>query len=236
MTAPQKHLILTGDDFGASTRVNEAVERLHEDGALTQASLMIEGSASGEALRIAKRHPGLCIGLHLVLAENRPALNGLRFFFDLKSRVHLTENIQRQVMLFLASGLPPTYWDGHMHLHLHPTVLRIALPILSKAGFRGMRLVREDAPGLIPRIFRTLSNRAVPALHNHRVHFSDRTFGLANTGSMTTTLVTDTIASLPSGLSELYLHPGAEPSSIDGRAISAACEQHAVQRKTLVTA
>jgi len=236
MSQQKKQLILTGDDFGASSRVNEAIEKLHKEGALTQASLMIDGAASEEALRIAQRHPGLCVGLHLVLAENRPALNGLRFFFDLKSRVHLTENIQRQAMLFRASGLNPTYWDGHMHLHLHPTVARIALPILTDAGFHGVRLMREDSRGIVPHIFRALSNRAIPDLQQNGLRFTDRTFGLVETGKITTTFLTDTIAALPTGLSEIYFHPGAEPSPIDGRSISATCDQFAVQRTTLLSA
>ncbi len=36
-----KRLVVTADDFGLSTEVNEAVEQAHREGILTTASLMV---------------------------------------------------------------------------------------------------------------------------------------------------------------------------------------------------
>lgn len=225
-------LIVTADDFGRSPQVNAEIERYCAAGVLTQASLMINEEHVPEALRIAQRHPGLCIGLHLTLCDGRasalspltdptgrfcpsPARAGLRYAFTPHLRCHLSTEIERQFSAFLAAGLPPTYWDGHTHLHLHPLILELTLPIAARHGFRAMRLVREPA-SLHPHalIFRLLSRAALPALQRARIHCTDRVYGLTATGRIDTHVVTRLLATLPAGWSELYFHPGAEAAPI----------------------
>ena len=60
-------LIVTADDFGMSMEVNEAVEEAHRNGILTCASLVVAGDAAEDAVRRAKRLPGLGVGLHLAI-------------------------------------------------------------------------------------------------------------------------------------------------------------------------
>src|SRR5580698_1358621 len=67
----QRSLIVTADDFGLHTRVNEAVERAHRDGVLAAASLMVGADAAADAVERARRLPELRVGLHLVLADGR---------------------------------------------------------------------------------------------------------------------------------------------------------------------
>ncbi|MGI4976747.1 MAG: ChbG/HpnK family deacetylase, partial [Janthinobacterium lividum] len=69
-----KHVILSADDFGLSPEVNEAVERAHRDGLLSTASLMVAGDAAADAVRRARRLPGLHVGLHLVVIEGPAVL------------------------------------------------------------------------------------------------------------------------------------------------------------------
>src|SRR5437763_11364658 len=69
-----KLLIVTGDDFGRSHEVNEAIERCHVAGFLTQASLMVNEPFADEAVRIAQRHPALRVGLHLTLCDGRASV------------------------------------------------------------------------------------------------------------------------------------------------------------------
>lgn len=225
-----KTLLLTGDDFGRLPAVNEAIERYHEAGALTQASLMVNEPHADEAARIARRHPALCVGLHLTLCDGRaarlseltdprgqlspqPAAAGWRYALLPRLQASLRDEIEHQFTAFRALGFPPTYWDGHTHLHLHPTVLRLTLPIAQRHGFRATRLVRE--PGAwapLPLVFRALSCAAVPGLRAHGITFADRVFGLRRTGHVTAEWVAELLATLPQGRSELYFHPGAERS------------------------
>lgn len=232
-----KQLILTADDFGRSAQINEAIERACEAGFLTQASLMVNEPAAEEAARIARQHPELCVGLHLTLCDGRasgvsaltdarglltssPARAGLSYAFRPSLAEVLSAEIEAQFAAFRALGFAPSYWDGHTHLHLHPTILRLTLPIAAAQGFRAVRLVREPGPrALLPTIFRLLSEKAIPALRRYDIQFADRVFGLRATGCMTTAAVARLLEEVPDGTSELYFHPGAEPEELDYAAL-----------------
>ena len=103
MPTPSRQLIITADDFGLSKGVNKAVEKAWQEGILTCASIMAGGAAFDDAVAIARRNPGLQVGLHLSLIQGRPVLPpsqipglvneagcfsdnpvaaGMRFFFD----------------------------------------------------------------------------------------------------------------------------------------------------------
>src|SRR5450432_1181585 len=72
--APQRRLIVNADDFGRSKSINEAVILAHTDGILTTASLMVNEPDADEAVRLAKEHPTLGVGLHLALVCGNAAL------------------------------------------------------------------------------------------------------------------------------------------------------------------
>src|SRR5207245_7473746 len=67
-------VIITADDFGLSREINAAVISTFRDGVLTAASLMVAGPAHDEAARLAKQHPGLDVGLHLVVCRGTGVL------------------------------------------------------------------------------------------------------------------------------------------------------------------
>lgn len=232
-----KQLILTGDDFGRSSAVNEAIERHHQAGLLTQASLMVNELAVEEAVRIARRNPQLCVGLHVTLCAGRaarlsaltdddarfaesPALAGLRYAFDPRTAEPLGHEIAEQFARFRELGFPGSYADGHTHLHLHPVILRALLGPLAAGGFRMLRLVRE--PGNyspVALIFRALSAAARPSLRRLGIRAADHVFGLAGTGHMTAGRLIHLFQQLPAGLSEIYFHPGKEPGEPDFAAL-----------------
>ena len=62
----ERQLIVTGDDFGLSLPVNEAIERAHTNGVLTSASLMVGAPGAADAIARARRLPSLRVGLHVV--------------------------------------------------------------------------------------------------------------------------------------------------------------------------
>jgi hopanoid biosynthesis associated protein HpnK len=233
MAARLRKLILTGDDFGRSHAINEAIERHHQAGVLTQASLMVNEPAAEEAVRIARRNPALCVGLHLTLCDGRasqpsaltgggneltgsPAKAGLRFAFSPRLEAPLRAEITAQFERFIRSGLRPVYWDGHTHLHLHPTVAKLCAPIAAVHGFRFTRLVRTRASfAFLPLIFRALSAAAIPRLKAHGIQFADHVFGLRETGRMSTATMQRLVGELPVGVNEIYFHPGAEGEFLD---------------------
>ncbi|MDR3404973.1 MAG: ChbG/HpnK family deacetylase [Chthoniobacter sp.] len=245
-----KYLIVTGDDFGRSHEINEAIERSHTTGFLTQASLMVNESCAEEAVRIAQRHPELCVGLHLTLCDGRasavsaltndagdfvasPARAGLRYAFRPSLADALQHEIRAQFARFRALGCAPTYWDGHAHLHLHPTLFRLVLPMAVEQGFRAMRLVREPGSwALLPQIFQWLSRAAIPGMQRNGIAFHDHTFGLRDTGRITTGVAERILHALPEGVSEFYFHPGAEPEEIDSARLKTVLDESGITLRT----
>jgi hopanoid biosynthesis associated protein HpnK len=245
-----KHLIVTGDDFGRSHEVNEAIERCHAAGFLTQASLMVNEPCADEAVRIAQRHPALSVGLHLTLCDGRatsvsaltnragrltasPALAGIRYAFEPWLHRRLSHEIWEQFERFRSFGLPETYWDGHAHLHLHPVVLRLTLEMSHEQGFYAVRLVREPGPpALLPRVFDWLSRAAIPKLSGFAL--ADHTFGLRDTGKITTSTAGRILRALPDGVSEFYFHPGAEPEELDCPALLSLIAERGIKLRTLL--
>ena len=227
-----KHLLLTGDDFGRSREVNEAIERYFAAGALTQASLMVNEPAVEEAVEIARRSPGLCVGLHLTLCDGAAArlsnLTDRRGQLDASAAragwqyalasyldEDLSAEIERQFARFHAFGLAPTYWDGHHHMHLHPKVLRLTLPIAERYGFHVVRTVREPLPWRpLAFIFAQLSRATARAIEGRAFATAERTYGLSRTGRMKESYCQRVLRGLPRGWSELYFHPGAERDGV----------------------
>lgn len=250
-----KQLIVTGDDFGRSHQVNEAIERAHAAGFLTQASLMVNEPCAEEAVRIAQRHPTLCVGLHLTLCDGRatraagpltdisgmftdsPARAGMRYaLFPQMFAPFLRAEIQGQFARFRAWQFAPSYWDGHTHLHLHPTIFRLTLPIAIEHGFQATRVVREPGSwALLPEIFQLLSRNAIPALRRRSIAFADHTFGLRDTGRITPAVTRRILQNLPDGLSEFYFHPGAESGELDYPALLALLAEREITLRTLPT-
>ncbi|MGR6035229.1 MAG: hopanoid biosynthesis-associated protein HpnK [Candidatus Nitrosoglobus sp.] len=161
-----KQLIVTGDDFGLSLPVNEAIEQAHREGILTTTSLMVGEVAAADAVARAHRLPTLKVGLHVVVVQGQPVLPpdaipdlvgsegrlpaklvqaGLRFYCLPRVRQQLEAEIRAQFEAFMATGLSLDHVNAHHHMHLHPTVLRIILKIGREFGLRAVRIPYEPA-------------------------------------------------------------------------------------------
>jgi hopanoid biosynthesis associated protein HpnK len=161
---PPRVLIVTGDDFGISTAVNQAILRAHREGILTSASLMVNGPAFREAVELARATPTLAVGLHLALSGSAatldpdripsllgedgrfpasPARAGLKYYFSPSARRQLEGEIRAQIERFLSTGLAPDHVDGHHHLHMHPVIFSILVRACADYGIPALRIVRE---------------------------------------------------------------------------------------------
>src|SRR5262249_23262204 len=65
-------IIINADDLGLHEAVNEGIIRAHQDGVVTSASIIACGRAFNDALIRCKSCPGLDLGVHLTLVEERP--------------------------------------------------------------------------------------------------------------------------------------------------------------------
>lgn len=159
-----RKLIINADDFGLSSGVNRAVEQAWQQGILTQASLMAGGDAFDEAVAIAKRNPGLQVGLHLTLVQGKPVLPpdklpglvgsngcfpdnpvlvGMRLFFDPTIRMQLRNEIEAQILKVKQTGIPLSHIDGHLNIQMHPTVFSVLSELMQLHGITSFRISRE---------------------------------------------------------------------------------------------
>ncbi len=242
-----KQLIITSDDFGLSPGVNRAVEQAWRDGLLTCASIMPGAAAFDEAVEISRRNPGLQVGLHLTLVQGRgvlppdsipglvdpdgnftdnPVAAGMRYFFDRGLFCQLKREIEAQIVRVLDAGIPLTHIDGHLNIHLHPTIFSILAGLMPRYGISSFRLSRErlghnlqfDKERRIGKtvervIFGSLANNALPGLDELNISYAAEVKGVLNSGRMTEAYVLNILNDLQDGLTEIYFHPGILPDA-----------------------
>lgn len=163
--AGNRKLILTADDFGLSSSLNAAVGLAHKFGLLTGASLMVSAPAAAHAVALARELPGLCLGLHLTLAQGKPVLPprqvpglvdfrgdlprnpvlaGWRYYFKPSLLPEIRRELAAQIEAALGTGLRLWFLNGHLNLHLHPRILPLVIDLAREYRIPGLRLCRED--------------------------------------------------------------------------------------------
>jgi hopanoid biosynthesis associated protein HpnK len=217
---PTVRLIVNADDFGRSHEINLAIAQAHDSGIVTSASLMVTGGATEEAVALARARTRLAVGLHVVVLGGRAVLPpdviphlvdgegrfrrraltaGVRYFFIGAAREELAREMRAQFEAFKATGLPLSHVDGHHHMHLHPTVLALLLPLAQEFGARGLRVnvadelffsLRGDPtrPGLKlgwKLAFVLLAANGRRLLRNRSLPTAGRVYGLMQTGRVT---------------------------------------------------
>jgi hopanoid biosynthesis associated protein HpnK len=159
-------LIVHADDFGLTERINEGILLAHQHGIVTSASIMANGEAFEHAVALAHSTPTLDVGIHLTVIEEKPllssdeiptltALDGrfhrhaLQFVKRyLLGRIDLQEirkELEAQVRKVLATGLIPSHFDSHQHVHILPEILNVVLELSRKYHIPAIRFPREAA-------------------------------------------------------------------------------------------
>jgi hopanoid biosynthesis associated protein HpnK len=241
MAASKIRLIVNADDFGLSPSVNEAVIRAHRDGILTTASLMVNEPGFDEAVKLAKENPKLGVGLHLTLLHghsalppekipglansqkefsNSPVAVGMKYFFCGSLKEQLRAEIHAQFKKFRSTGLKLDHVNGHLHLHLHPTIFKILMDDSEMLGITHLRFTRDclsrarkiSSGHLFYKtshaaIFEFLSSRARKTLDAKKIRHAQITFGLLQDSRVDEDYLLKLLPLLPDGDSELYSHP-----------------------------
>jgi chitin disaccharide deacetylase len=165
-----KRLIVNADDFGLTSGVNRAVRELHTAGVLLSTTLMARAGATADAIALARAHPSLGVGCHVILVDGAPVLSArtqiprlaradsrdpsgeLRpslpgFLRDLylapgKQELYaqMEAEARAQIEFLQSQGLALTHIDTHKHVHMFPGVLRA---VLRAARFCGIHAVRN---------------------------------------------------------------------------------------------
>jgi hopanoid biosynthesis associated protein HpnK len=147
-------------------------------------------------------------------------LDGVRYFALPAVRRQLEAEIRAQFEAFSRTGLTLDHVNAHKHFHLHPTLLAMIVRIGREFGLSAVRVPYEpmwySARGanfgaiaasafLMPWVSLMKARlRAGGIRHN------DQVFGIASTGQLDESTLLDILGKLPSGVTEIYLHPATD--------------------------
>ena len=187
-----KYLITNADDFGFTRDVNSGIIEAHQHGILTATTLMATGAAFDHAVELARQNPDLDIGVHLVLVDSAgfpPTIPRLLFSLG---RIHIYDELDRQVRKVLDAGLKPTHLDTHKHTHLLPPVFNAVTRIAQEFKIPWVR--RRFGP------FRLLPTGGCRCTD----HFT----GFRLTGRYGAVELAEVIRRLREGSTEFMCHPG----------------------------
>jgi hopanoid biosynthesis associated protein HpnK len=145
---------------------------------------------------------------------------GVHYFFKPGIRPQLEDEIREQFRLFAQTGLQLDHANAQNHMHVHPTILSLIIKIGKEFGLRAIRIPYEPfTPAW--RATRThfglrLAQAALLApwlsFMKRRVRAAglaanDYVFGMIDSGQMDARRLSEFIAELPPGTSEIYSHP-----------------------------
>lgn len=156
-------LIINGDDMGRTPNITRGIVKAYEEGILTSASLVANGTDFDSAVAMAKQRTGLGVGIHLVLNEYRPVaerrliprlLNADGEFWPRPimlarlqmSQAHCREaaiEFEAQIAKIIDAGISPTHLDGHGHCHATPRLAAIVCNLAKRFGITAVRLPAE---------------------------------------------------------------------------------------------
>jgi predicted glycoside hydrolase/deacetylase ChbG (UPF0249 family) len=213
-----KRLIVNADDFGFTRDVNAGIVEAHRNGILTATTLMANGAAFEDAVRLASENPTLDIGCHLVLVQGESALTpgsplpatvadlvrALAF-----GRLRVYEELSAQVRRILASGLAPTHLDTHKHTHLLPPVLDAVARISEEFRIPWVRRPFDfGSTSAVGRSLRIMGGYFRGVLERHGCRTTDHFAGFQMTGKFGVPELAALIRRLPAGTTEFMCHPG----------------------------
>lgn len=223
---PKKQLVVNADDFGFTPDVNLGIVESHVRGILTAATLMANGDAFDDAVRLAAETPGLDVGCHLVLIGGRSLVSGKGFPQTVpqlvgalaRREIRPYEELRAQVRRTVDAGITPSHLDTHKHTHLAPPVLDAVARLSEEFGIRWVRRP-FDFPltalrGISPMkrftsdALRLLRRRFHAVLERHGCRTTDHFAGFQITGRFRTAELVELLALLPEGSTELMVHPG----------------------------
>jgi predicted glycoside hydrolase/deacetylase ChbG (UPF0249 family) len=167
-------LIINADDFGMTRGINLAVSECANFGMLRSATLIANGDAFDDAVKIVKEREDFGTGIHFVLTGFKPLLpaeklsgfvgaDGLmpsepdELLWKLAVHKTLPDAIRKELFAqaerVFDAGITPTHFDSHKHVHIIPWVLDILIQIAERFSVKWIREPFES-----PGVWRFLSD------------------------------------------------------------------------------
>ncbi len=136
-------LVINADDFGYSKGVNLGIIEAYKHGVVSSTTMMVNMPGAAHAAALALAHPGLGVGIHLVLDCGYPVHSNVPSLVDETGRFYKMEEmlakakltdiekeLNGQIEQFFKYGLSLTHLDGHHHVHgkekIYPIVEKLA--------------------------------------------------------------------------------------------------------------
>jgi hopanoid biosynthesis associated protein HpnK len=159
-----RNLIVNADDLGWTRGVNRGIIEAHRNGLVTSTTVLANGAAFEDGIRLARTMPGLGVGVHLNLSDGPPVLPPAEVPSLVASGGHFTGGPQQlllrlarrrlavseverewdaQIRKVRAAGIEPTHLDGHKHVHMLPKLLPVALRLAKKHSIACIRIALE---------------------------------------------------------------------------------------------
>ncbi|MEI7972196.1 MAG: ChbG/HpnK family deacetylase [Actinomycetota bacterium] len=233
-------VVVTADDFGRSDSICHAVEIAFREGLVTDASLMVNAGSRDLGLEVARRNPGLGIGVHLAFQDVEPltkskyvaALKNLshgavfiRLLFA--SSVHIRQvraEMEAQVKWLVDQGVQPSHINGHNHVHIHPRIRRTVSQLAFKYDIPWKRTPHErnfEHVGVARRAQQVALSffcMLTSFVRDENVNVPSQFFGFAVSGQMKREHLAKYLAKATSGVTEIICHIGLldDAPSIDG--------------------
>jgi chitin disaccharide deacetylase len=234
------NLIVNADDFGISEAINRGIVEAHERGIVTSTSIMATGPEFEHAIELARLHPSLAVGVHLVLTEHRPLTGAsaaaslvrsggafephLRQLLArrLRGRVSMAEvrcELDEQIRRVRAAGIAINHLDGHQHVHVLPGIAQVVAELAAAHGIAAVRYPAERIRGYMLRSVkhaqRVVEQAALSVFCASSplgpLRRSDEFVGFYFGGRLDEANLETVLAGLPKhGTVELMCHPGHE--------------------------
>ena len=241
-----KQLIVNADDLGADEARNSGIFEAIEAGVVTSVSLLANGPALDDALRLIRSMGSskVSLGLHLNLSEGKPLLSDLRILVgpdgsflgkaaahrllmqdgDTALRKEVSRELSAQIEILRNTGIGIRHIDGHQHVHVFPAVRRTVVQEAEGHGIPWIRIPEETFPSdqrnEIPTplreealLFSEMARTAHPEFNGTRIRTTDHFRGLFLKGRLSFLTLEKVLRILPSGLTELMVHPGQVPAA-----------------------
>jgi chitin disaccharide deacetylase len=154
-------LIVNADDFGYSRGVNYGIIDAHQYGIVNSTTMMMNMPGVNHAVELAKEHPTLKLGIHLVLTCGKPLRSDVPTLIDdqgnFKKMKDLNKNLSlmelerewtTQIDRFLDFGLTATHFDSHHHVHSIPEFLPVIQSLSKKYNLPVRRISNQPIEGV----------------------------------------------------------------------------------------
>lgn len=222
----RKRLLVNADDFGFTHDVNRGIIKAHTHGILTATTLMANGAAFEEAVGLARSHPSLDVGCHLVLVQGPSLLRkGITLPRNVRAlveavmlrRIRPYDELRPQVERVLDAGIRPLHLDTHKHTHLLPPVLDAVARLSQEFSIPWVRrpfdfpLEAQGTPWskrAVSRAMHCVRIYLQRKLDKHGCRTTDYFAGFQITGRYRTAELVNLLHQLPEGTTEFMTHPG----------------------------